>query len=73
MKVSKAAHVEPGEAERQLKHFVDKFEPKYQKLIRAIQKALRARFPPAAERSSSGGSGFTFGGAAEMICCGDWT
>jgi hypothetical protein len=49
MKVSKAARVEPGEAERQLKHFVAKFEPKHQKLIRAVRKALRARFPAAYE------------------------
>ncbi len=49
MKFSKAAHVEPGEAERQLKHFVDKFEPRHQKLIRAVRKALRARFPTAFE------------------------
>jgi hypothetical protein len=49
MKVSKAAHVAPGESERQLKHFVDKFEPGHQRLIRAVRRALRTRFPTAYE------------------------
>ncbi len=39
----------PPEAERQLKRFVDKFEPKHQTLIRAVRKALRKRFPTANE------------------------
>jgi Domain of unknown function (DU1801) len=47
MKVSKA--VAPNDAEKQLKHFVEKFEPGHQKLIRAVRKALRARFPTAYE------------------------
>lgn len=47
--VSKAAQAAPGEAERQLKRFLDKFEPKRQALIRAVRKALRARFPTAYE------------------------
>jgi hypothetical protein len=38
-----------GEAEKRLKQFVDKFEPKNQTLIRAVRKALRARFPTAYE------------------------
>jgi hypothetical protein len=38
-----------GEAEKQLKQFVDKFEPKHRTLIRAVRKALRARFPTAYE------------------------
>lgn len=49
MKVSKAAPVAPGEAERQLKRFIDKFEPGHQKLIRAVRRALRTRFPTAYE------------------------
>ena len=39
----------PAEAERQLKSFIAKFEPKHQKLIRAVRKALRHRFPTAYE------------------------
>lgn len=46
--VLKAAPPAP-EAERQLKRFVDKFEPKHQTLIRAVRKALRKRFPTANE------------------------
>src|SRR5437899_539243 len=36
-------------AERQLKGFISKFEPKHQTLIRAVRKALRKRFPTANE------------------------
>src|SRR4051812_11645834 len=36
-------------AEKALKSFIEKFEPKYQRLIRAARKALRARFPTANE------------------------
>jgi hypothetical protein len=32
------------DAEKQLKSFVDKFEPKHQRLIRDVRKTLRARF-----------------------------
>jgi hypothetical protein len=39
----------PADAERRLKTFVAKFEPKHQKLIRAVRKALRKRFPTAYE------------------------
>src|SRR5216684_2454840 len=39
----------PAGAERQLKSFIAKFEPKHQKLIRAVRKALRQRFPTAYE------------------------
>ena len=35
--------------EAQLKTFIAKFEPKHQTLIRAVRKALRARFPTAYE------------------------
>jgi hypothetical protein len=45
----KSTKQSPGEAERQLKTFVAKFEPKHQKLIRAVRKALRKRFPTAYE------------------------
>ena len=38
-----------GEAEKQLKGFIAKFEPTHQTLIRAVRKALRKRFPTAYE------------------------
>jgi hypothetical protein len=47
--ISKATRAASGEEERRLKSFVDKFEPKHQTLIRAVRKALRARFPTAHE------------------------
>jgi hypothetical protein len=36
-------------AEKTLRSFIAKFEPKHQRLIRAARKALRARFPTANE------------------------
>jgi hypothetical protein len=39
----------PAGAERQLRGFIGKFEPKHQTLIRAVRKALRRRFPTANE------------------------
>ena len=39
----------PADAEKQLKTFIDKFEPKHQTLIRAVRKALRKRLPTAHE------------------------
>jgi hypothetical protein len=39
----------PVDAEKQLKRFVEKFEPSQQRLIRAVRKALRQRFPTAYE------------------------
>ena len=38
-----------NDAEKQLKGFIDKFEPRHQTLIRAVRKALRQRFPTAHE------------------------
>jgi hypothetical protein len=38
-----------ADAEKQLKSFIDKFEPKHQALIRATRKALRKRLPTANE------------------------
>ena len=46
---TKTAQVAPVDAEKQLKGFVEKFEPKHQLLIRAVRKALRKRFPTAYE------------------------
>src|SRR5205823_7854389 len=45
----KSTTLSPAEAKRQLKSFIAKFEPKHQKLIRAVRKALRHRFPTAYE------------------------
>jgi hypothetical protein len=42
VKVDRAAS---GDSEKQLKGFIDKFEPKHQALIRATRKALRKRLP----------------------------
>jgi hypothetical protein len=39
----------PADAERRLKSFIAKFEPRHQSLIRAVRKALRKRFPTAYE------------------------
>lgn len=38
-----------ADAEKQLKTFIDKFEPKHQSLIKAVRKALRKRLPAAHE------------------------
>jgi hypothetical protein len=48
-KVAKAPAQSSADAERQLKDFIAKFEPAHQKLIRAVRKALRQRFPTANE------------------------
>ena len=45
----KAAAPAPADAEKQLKTFIDKFDPKKQALIRAVRKALRKRLPAAHE------------------------
>jgi|SRR5271166_248321 len=45
----KAAPTSPADAEKQLKSFIDKFDPKNQALIRAVRKALRKRLPTANE------------------------
>jgi Domain of unknown function (DU1801) len=47
MKVTKTHS--SADAERRLKSFIAKFEPKHQSLIRAVRKALRKRFPTACE------------------------
>lgn len=39
----------PASAERQLAAYIAKFEPSIQRLIRAVRKVLRARFPTANE------------------------
>ena len=44
-----AAQVAPVNAEKRLKGFIEKFEPRHQMLIRAVRKVLRRRFPTAYE------------------------
>ena len=39
----------PTDAERQLKAFIGKFEPRHQTLIRAVRRGLRRRWPTANE------------------------
>ena len=45
----KSARGTVGDPETQLKSFVEKFEPELQRLIRAVRKLLRKRFPTAFE------------------------
>ena len=45
----KAARAASIDAKEQLTSFIDKFDPKDQKLIRAVRTALRKRFPTANE------------------------
>jgi hypothetical protein len=47
--VKKIPPTAPADAEKQLKSFIDKFEPKNQALIRAVRKAIRKRLPTAHE------------------------
>jgi hypothetical protein len=46
---SKAAIKPSADAEIQLSGFIEKFEPKHQRLIRALRKTLRKRLPAANE------------------------
>ena len=41
--------MKPADPEKQLKSFIDKFDPKNQSVIRAVRKALRKRMPTANE------------------------
>ena len=50
MKVTaKKNRIVSADVEKQLKGFIDKFEPKNQALIRAVRKMFRKRFPTANE------------------------
>jgi hypothetical protein len=49
MKAARPTRKNSPDAESQLKGFSAKFEPKHQKLIRSVRKALRKRFPTAYE------------------------
>lgn len=49
MNAAKKAHPDAAGAERQLKAFIAKFDPKDQRLIRAVRSAVRKRFPTANE------------------------
>jgi hypothetical protein len=48
-RTAKGAARRPANAEQQLTRFIAKFEPAHQTLIRAVRRALRARFPTAYE------------------------
>ncbi len=47
--VTKATQPSRADTEKQLRGFIEKFEPKHQKLIRDVRKALRKRLPTAHE------------------------
>ena len=47
--VARVSRPTAADAEKQLKAFIDKFEPKHQALIRAVRRALRKRLPSAHE------------------------
>ncbi|HTP12717.1 MAG TPA: hypothetical protein VMM37_03780 [Bacteroidota bacterium] len=49
MPSTRASSRTSGSAERQLNSFIAKFEPGHQRLIRAVRKVLRRRFPTADE------------------------
>jgi hypothetical protein len=50
MKVAASkSRIDSADAEKQLKSFIDKFEPKSQALIRAVRKMFRKRLPTANE------------------------
>ena len=49
MKASKKGTPKLLSGEQQIKGFIAKYEPKYQRLIRSVRKALRKRFPTANE------------------------
>jgi len=49
MRVTKMLGQSPADAEKRLRGFIAKFEPKHQTLIRAVRKALRRRLPTAFE------------------------
>jgi hypothetical protein len=47
--VTKRAQITSANAEKQLQSFIDKFEPRYQALIRSARKNLQKRLPTANE------------------------
>ena len=49
MKAARKVAQKPADAEKQLKSFISKFEPRHQTLIRGVRKELRKRFPTANE------------------------
>jgi uncharacterized protein DUF1801 len=49
------------DAETQLQHFIEKFEPKHQTLIRAVRRKLRKRFPTAVEMAYDNYNFFVIG------------
>ena len=49
MKASKKGSTKPLSGEQQIKRLIAKYEPKYQRLILSVRRALRKRFPTADE------------------------
>ena len=47
--MKRVAEATSAETERQVRSFIEKFDPQNQKLIRAVRKALRSRLPTANE------------------------
>ena len=62
--VSQGLRPASGDAEKQLTHFIDKFEPKHRSLIRAVRRALRTRFPTAYELAYDNYNFFVIGYSA---------
>jgi Domain of unknown function (DU1801) len=67
MKAARKVAPKPlGDAEKQLKSFIGKFDPKNQALIRAVRKAIRKRLPAANELAYDNYNFFVIGyGATE--------
>ena len=67
MKAARKVAPKPlGDAEKQLKSFIDKFDPKNQALIHAVRKAIRKRLPTANELAYDNYNFFVIGyGATE--------
>jgi len=61
MKASRKGTTKPLNPERQLNGLIANYEPKYQKLIRSIRKALRKRFPTANELAYDYSNSFVIG------------
>ena len=61
MKASKKGTTKPLSGEQQIKGLIAKYEPKYQRLIRSVRKALRKRFPTANELAYDYSNSFVIG------------
>jgi hypothetical protein len=64
MKTSNPGPTAAADAESQLNRFIEKFEPKLQRLIRAVRRALRKRLPTARELAYDNYNFFVIGYSA---------